>query len=62
MKNLYLIILATLSQTILAQNIKEHKKTNNYTYIFKLTNEEADFIYHNSVNSIDSSFFFALVN
>lgn len=56
------LITLLLSLSIYGQQLIESRQTSYYTYIYKLTNEEAYTIYKNSIWKVDSTYFHTLVD
>lgn len=61
-KNIGLISILLLSHNVFAQKLIESSQTSHYTYIFKITDQEAKSIYKSGFNKVKESFLHTLVD
>ncbi|WP_044204426.1 alpha-2-macroglobulin family protein [Flammeovirga sp. OC4] len=58
----YFIFLGLISTTIFAQDLLKSRKSSYYTYVYQITNQEAEQIYKKGIQIIDDSFYHSLVD
>lgn len=61
-KTLIFLIGLLFSLNVFGQNLIESRQTSYYTYIYKISNEEAQSVYKKDLWEVDSSFFHTLVD
>jgi len=62
MKNIFIIAFCCLSNFLFAQNLLESRKSSNYTYLFKISDKEAEKIYTSNKVEIDESYFHTVID